>query len=253
LSPPAYFLRVFGCGESTKRLVIGSPFPPENTGVFLFDRVSTYFVRRRETAPQIAGILSALALSGPGNYLLFFPSYAYMQMIYDSFRVKHPQVDTILQTPEMDEHQRDAFLKRFAVENRDTLMGFAVMGGVFGEGIDLVGERLSGAVIVGVGLPGISLERDLIRRHFEENLAAGFEFAYMYPGVNRVLQAAGRVIRSERDRGVVLLLDRRFAAMRYRALMPREWQPKIVRNEAQLADCLHRFWEGTAERSGSKL
>jgi DNA excision repair protein ERCC-2 len=115
---------------------------------------------------------------------------------------------------------RSAFLDRFSRDNPETLVGFAVMGGIFGEGIDLVGERLSGAVIVGVGLPGISLEKELIRDYYETALGAGFEFAYMYPGINRVLQAAGRVIRSESDRGVVLLIDQRFGTVRYHALFP---------------------------------
>jgi DNA excision repair protein ERCC-2 len=117
------------------------------------------------------------------------------------------------------------------------------MGGVFGEGIDLVGERLSGAAIVGVGLPGICPERDLIRDYFSQAYQAGFEYAYMYPGINRVLQAAGRVIRTENDRGTVLLIDRRYGTHRYRSLLPPGWQPVSVSDGAQLRTEIEHFWQ----------
>jgi len=122
-------------------------------------------------------------------------------------------------------------------------VGFAVMGGIFGEGIDLVGERLSGAVVVGVGLPGISLERELIRKYFADTLNAGFEFAYQYPGINRVLQAAGRVIRSETDRGAVLLIDQRYATRSYRSLLLRQWETTKVRDHRQVTEELKKFWQ----------
>jgi DNA excision repair protein ERCC-2 len=116
------------------------------------------------------------------------------------------------------------------------------MGGIFGEGIDLVGERLSAAVVVGVGLPGISLEKELIREYFAGTHHAGFEYAYQYPGINRVLQAAGRVIRTEADRGVVLLIDQRYGTYRYRSLLPTEWQPIKVKSLSQLTEDLQAFW-----------
>jgi DNA excision repair protein ERCC-2 len=116
------------------------------------------------------------------------------------------------------------------------------MGGIFGEGIDLVGTRLSGAAVVGVGLPGVCLERELIREHFAARLEQGFEYAYMYPGINRVLQAAGRVIRTETDRGVVLLVDQRYGAEHYQALLPDHWQPRRIRDQAEFAVDLSEFW-----------
>ena len=125
----------------------------------------------------------------------------------------------------MSESEREGFLERFDPGNPETLAGFAVMGGIFGEGIDLVGRRLSGAAVVGVGLPGICLERELIRKHFAE---AGFDYAYTFPGINRVLQAAGRVIRSETDTGCLLLIDSRYATFRYRELLPDHWIPARV-------------------------
>src|SRR5206468_3568981 len=139
-------------------------------------------------------------------------------------------VRLLAQRPGMTEPEREAFLAAFASLHEETLVGLAVMGGIFGEGIDLVGERLIGAVIVGVGLPQLCVERDLIRDYFQEKTRAGFDYAYTFPGMNRVLQASGRVIRSETDRGVVLLIDTRFAEHRYRQLFPAGWQPVRIRN-----------------------
>src|SRR5439155_13549171 len=142
-------------------------------------------------------------------------SYNYLEHVHGIFRHAFPEVAVIAQTPGMKDNERDAFMDAFQQESKKTLLGFAIMGGIFGEGIDLVGDRLAGAIIVGVGLPQICLERDLIRDYFQENARAGFDYAYLYPGLTRVLQAVGRVIRSERDRGAALLIDDRFSQHRY--------------------------------------
>ena len=143
----------------------------------------------------------------------------------------------------MAERQREEFLAVFNAENPDTLVGFAVMGGIFGEGIDLVGERLVGAIVVGVGLPQICLERELVRAYYDEQELAGFDFSYTYPGMNRVLQAAGRVIRSPEDRGVVLLVDRRFGWTNYRRLFPPHWQTlSVARSPEHISLKTERFW-----------
>jgi DNA excision repair protein ERCC-2 len=155
-------------------------------------------------------------------------------------------LEVIVQTPGMSEAERDEFLQQFDSykKSETTLVGFAVMGGIFGEGIDLVGDRLTGAVVVGVGLPAICLERELIREYFvnPEQGGRGFEYAYIYPGINRVLQAAGRVIRSEEDRGVILLVDERFSWQQYNSLFPKEWQPFRVLDEQHLTQALDQFW-----------
>lgn len=143
----------------------------------------------------------------------------------------------------MTEAAREAFLARFSVGNQETLVGLAVMGGIFGEGIDLVGERLIGAVVVGVGVPQIGLERDLIKDYFDRQNVNGFAFAYQYPGFNRVLQATGRVIRTAADRGIIVLLDERFTHGRYRELFPTHWQRfQVVQNISELKDKLTHFW-----------
>jgi len=144
----------------------------------------------------------------------------------------------------MSEAEREEFLAAFAVEHGRTLVGFAVMGGIFGEGIDLTGERLIGAVIVGVGLPQLDVERDLMADYFQERTGAGFDYAYTFPGMNRVRQAVGRVIRSETDRGAVLLIDARFREGRYRRLFPTWWRAVTIDKATDLLPAVQRFWAG---------
>jgi DNA excision repair protein ERCC-2 len=143
----------------------------------------------------------------------------------------------------MTEAAREDFLACFSTDNPGTLIGFAVLGGIFGEGIDLVGERLIGAVVVGVGLPQVSLEPDLIKGYFDQQNGSGFAYAYQYPGFNRVLQATGRVIRTETDRGIIVLIDERFTHGRYLRLFPVHWRGyQVVQSEAEIEAQLARFW-----------
>ena len=165
-----------------------------------------------------------------------------MQMVHDIYLGRSAGMHIIVQQPDMSEEQRGAFLARFSRENPETLVGFAVMGGIFGEAIDLVGDRLSGAAVVGVGLPAVCVEREMIREYYAERIDAGFEFAYLFPGLNRVLQAAGRVIRSEDDRGAVVLIDQRFGTHRYRSLLPRQWNPIRISDDGHLRRQLRQFW-----------
>jgi DNA excision repair protein ERCC-2 len=234
LTPLDYFQTMLA-SESAKALSLPSPFPAENLAVFVADRLSTYYRQRDRTRYEVAQILRSLVQPHAGNYLLFFPSYQYMRMVLEAFQSASTDVDVIVQEPGMSERQRESFLARFETDNPRTLVGFAVMGGIFGEGIDLAGTRLSGAAVVGVGLPAVGLERELIRDYFASRLDEGFEYAYMYPGINRVLQAAGRVIRTETDRGVVLLIDQRYGSEHYRALLPEGWRPVRVGTHEKLA------------------
>ena len=143
----------------------------------------------------------------------------------------------------MDEAARETFLARFSAGNQETLVGLAVMGGIFGEGIDLVGERLIGAVVVGAGVPQVCLERDLIKAYFDGQYTNGFAYAYQYPGFNRVLQATGRVIRTETDRGIIVLIDERFTHARYLRLFPSHWRGfQVVQSNREIKNNLERFW-----------
>ncbi len=241
LTPIDYFRKMFGCGEASSDLVLTTPFPDENL-CLLISGVSTFFRNRRNTRQRVADLICAVVNQKVGNYLVFFPSYAYMTMVVESFQLRCPHIDVLVQRPGLSETAREKFLERFHQHNGSSLVGFAVMGGVFGEGIDLVGDRLAGAVIVGVGMPPPSLERELINAYFAEQYEAGYEFAYIFPGFNKVLQAAGRVIRSENDRGVVLLIDSRFASPRYQAMYPADWNPNPVREPGDISHVLPQFW-----------
>jgi DNA excision repair protein ERCC-2 len=241
LTPIEYFQKMFGCGEASSDLVLTTPFPSENL-CLLVSAVSTFFRNRRNTRRRVANLICKVVSQKNGNYLIFFPSYAYMTMVLESFQQQCPQIHTLVQRPGLSEIEREKFLQRFQRQGQSSLVGFAVMGGVFGEGIDLVGDRLTGAVIVGVGMPPPNLERELINAYFAEQYEAGYEFAYIFPGFNKVLQAAGRVIRSENDRGVVLLIDSRFASPRYQDLYPLDWNPNPVREPSDVVDILQPFW-----------
>jgi DNA excision repair protein ERCC-2 len=242
LTPFSYFNALFGGDEATIWVRLPSPFPPGNLCLIIDPRISTYYREREQTKHRLADAIGQLVEGITGNYLVFFPSYAYLTMVHRVFCEAFPKIPTIVQARDMDEQSRENFLARFTDDNPHTLAGFVVLGGIFGEGIDLVGRRLSGAVIVGVGLPGICMERDLIKDHFEAKRQAGFDFAYRYPGFNRVLQAVGRVIRTAQDRGSVLLLDHRFASQRYRTLFPEEWQPRQARSDRPIDGILKAFW-----------
>jgi DNA excision repair protein ERCC-2 len=207
------------------------------------DRIQTHFKGRAESLENVVEAIGILVQGRRGNYLVYFPSYQYLNDMLKAFQIHHPSVPVLVQRPGMTEPERDAFLNAFSVEHGETLVGFAVLGGIFGEGIDLVGERLIGAVIVGVGLPQLCVERNLIRDYFQQQNAAGFEYAYTFHGMNRVLQAIGRVIRSETDRGAVLLIDARFNETRYRRLFPAWWKYLRVRHSAALREAIGSFWE----------
>jgi len=241
LTPTDYFQKTFGCGEASSGLVLASPFPQENLCVMV-SGVSTLFRNRWNTKDMVAGLVQSLVSQKIGNYLIFFPSYSYMTMVVNSFETLFPEFKTLVQTPRLTEIDRERFLQKFSRHNSSTLVGFAVMGGVFGEGIDLVGDRLTGAAVVGVGMPPPNLERELINEYFSEQYDAGYEFAYIFPGFNKVLQASGRVIRSETDRGVILLIDRRFASRNYQAMFPPDWNPNDVRDPGDIAQVLGDFW-----------
>ncbi len=244
LTPLEYFSRILGGSEIDKTLKIPSPFPRENLSLLVADNIKTTFKARELTYDHIVDAVTAMVRPKKGNYLVYLPSYKYQREVSQRFGRQNPDLQIICQTSGMSEQERQDFLARFSAENPETLVGFAVMGGVFGEGIDLVGDRLSGCAVIGVGLPQICLERNIIRDYFDETMNQGFEFAYMYPGMNKVLQAAGRVIRTETDRGVVLLIDERFTGSQYRVLLPPEWFPiPRVRKPEQIAEYLNRFWD----------
>lgn len=269
LSPPGYFRRLLSAEDSpvqTDAIALPSPFPRENLCIVLDPSISTRYRDREAGYRKIAERVAAFVRARPGNYLVFFPSYRYLDAVYElteellspgpaadtedgpdvtaaSHGTRPGEVSLVRQSPGMSERERERFIDSFGTQNPGTLVGFAVSGGVFAEGIDLAGERLSGAVVIGVGLPQVSPERETIRAYFDRVSGQGFEFGYAYSGMNRVLQAAGRVIRTETDRGAVLLIDQRFSMPFYERLFPRHWHPvPRIRTPAELERTLAEFW-----------
>ena len=176
--------------------------------------------------------------------MVFFPSYKMMQQVYEVFQeLDGGTVDGIIQEPGMNEEKREEFLAEFLAEREKTLIAFCVMGGISGEGIDLKKEQLIGAIIVGTGLPQISNEREILMDYYEKRMGEGFDYAYRYPGMNKVLQAAGRVIRTIDDLGVIELLDERFLQSDYRNLFPKEWEKRLVCTVDSVESYLEKFWE----------
>lgn len=240
LTPLDYFKQVLG-GESDDFFIkLQSPFEIKNLELIIIDNISTKWKNRQFSYEKIADYLYTFVNTKSGNYFAFFPSYQYMNEVYSIFIQKYDNIKTILQNNTMNECQKQDYLKEF---NSDNILGFAVIGGIFSESIDLVGDKLIGAAIIGVGLPQISIERNIISEFYKNYIGKGYEFAYMYPGMNKVMQAAGRVIRTETDRGIVMLIDERFLNDEYIQLFPYEWYNyKKVYNNQQLTDCLKKFW-----------
>ncbi len=243
LLPMDYFMKLLTGAANHPWRVFPSPFPQENACLLLHNRISTKYEQRADSYTAVAEVIVSTCQAHAGNYLVYFPSYAYLNAVLELLRERLPDDQLLAQDRAMDEAAREAFLERFSAANQETLVGLAVMGGIFGEGIDLVGERLIGVVIVGAGVPQIGLERDLIKDYFDAQNGSGFAYAYQYPGFNRVLQATGRVIRTETDRGVIVLIDERFTHARYRQLFPSHWRNgRVVASIADITMELDAFW-----------
>ena len=242
LAPPTFYRSVLGCADA-RAVALPSPFPPENLGLYCLPGISTRYRQREASVPAVADALAALARGRCGNYLAFFPSYAYLQQVHTALSARWPDIDTLVQQRDLDDAGRADFLARFVPHPARTLLGFAVMGGIFGEGVDLAGDRLIGCAIVGVGLPQVNPRQEMLRRYYEAQAGCGFDYAYRYPGMNKVLQAAGRVVRTPQDRGVVLLLDDRFAQTDTARLFPPHWQHiRYLPDTAALTAALDAFW-----------
>lgn len=223
LSPLPYYQEILGGNEKDYLLTIPSPFFKEQLDLFI-KPLSTRYRDRERTKETIIQVIHSLVKQRPGNYLCFLPSYEYLRIVYEGYKELDKTTETILQDSRMTEAERETFLDMFKPNSSRTLLGFAVLGGVFSEGVDLVGERLTGVIVVGVGLPQLSLERNLISEHFNKKNKNGYEYAYVYPGMNKVLQAGGRLIRSEKDHGTIVLIDDRFLQTNYQNLLPQEWK-----------------------------
>ncbi|KEH95177.1 ATP-dependent DNA helicase [Clostridium botulinum] len=243
LMPMNYYIDILGGTGEDYRVKLSSPFKRENLCVMMDSKISTKYKMREFTYDSVVSDIEAVISGKVGNYLVFFPSYKYMNEVYDRFVEKNEEINVIRQESYMSEEQREEFLENFCENPKSTLLAFAVMGGLFSEGIDLTHDRLIGSIIVGVGLPQVSLERNIISDYFKKKNGKGFEYSYIYPGMNKVMQSAGRVIRTEEDKGVVLLIDERFRYSSYFKLLPREWNDIFrVDGKENIKDKVNDFW-----------
>lgn len=244
LSPMGYYKSILGGGEDDWHLSMESPFDPGNLCLAAANTISTKYHKREETKHEISEMIHKGISAKQGNYIVYFPSYAYMEKVFEDFTSHYPQMKVSMQKQGLTEGEREEFLDQFVKDPEETFVAFCVLGGIFSEGIDLEGNRLIGSVVVSVGLPQINIQQNILKEYFDEKYGTGYEFAYMYPGMNKVMQAVGRVIRSEEDRGIVLLIDERYGHRNYRELFPSHWQGcKYVKSHGELEELLTVFWE----------
>ncbi|WP_083588979.1 ATP-dependent DNA helicase [Clostridium sp. Marseille-P3244] len=248
LLPIHYYRKLLSVEPDDYAIYAESSFPRENRLLLLGRDVSTrYTMRNTEMYARLARYIAEALRGQAGNYMAFFPSYRMMEDVYEQFlklsEEMRLEVDTILQSQNMSETEREKFLEMFAQDRGKSLVGFCVMGGIFSEGIDLAEDRLIGAIIVGTGLPQVCNEREIVKQYFEKQDMRGFDYAYLYPGMNKVLQSAGRVIRTEKDKGLILLLDDRFCQRQYREIFPREWDGYRICSADTLEDYMVSFWK----------
>ncbi len=263
LLPILYYKTLLGAEEGDYEVYAKSVFRPDKLGLYIGSDVTSRYTRRGDAEYyRIASYIHNIIEKRQGNYMVFFPSHSFLQRVFEIYRKyfnEEETVECILQESHMNEESREAFLNRFRgnedcdlqsliqmdieMEEERSLLGFCVMGGIFSEGIDLKNDSLIGAIIVGTGLPQVCNERELLKKYFDGWGENGFNYAYRYPGMNKVLQAAGRVIRTVDDFGVVALLDERFLSPAYQRLFPREWQERVVVTVDQIGRKVERFWD----------
>ena len=245
LLPVRYYKTLLSGNQDDYAVYVNSPFPEENRLLMVAEDVSSRYTRRSPSEyRKVADYIRIVTQSRPGNYMVFFPSYQYMGEIEEILEEEPLKADLLVQGQGMGEAEKTEFLEEFDKERSHSLAAFCVMGGVFSEGIDLKEERLIGVIVVGTGLPMVCVEQEVLKGYFDETEEKGFDFSYQYPGMNKVLQAAGRVIRTPGDRGVILLLDDRFLRRDHLELFPREWEHFQVVNRGNAARCLEDFWNG---------
>jgi Rad3-related DNA helicase len=221
LSPWHYFADLLGMPDDTAWIDVDSPFCASQLDVHVAHGISTRYQERARSLAPIATLMADQYHARPGNYLAFFSSFDYLQQVADRFEQAHPDIPVWRQARRMSEPERAEFLARFTPGGRG--IGFAVLGGSFGEGVDLPGERLIGAFVATLGLPQLNPVNEQLRQRMQAMFGAGYDYTYLYPGMQKVVQAAGRVIRTEQDRGVVWLIDDRFARADVKALLPAWW------------------------------
>ncbi len=242
LRPQQFFRTSLGLPDNSYCLALPSPFDRNRQASLLCDWVDTRYVARDNAVAPIVDIAHQVYQARRGNYQIFFSSYAFMYQVYEAFIKKHPTIPTVMQLRASNDRERQIFLDQF--DSNNATLGFAILGGIFGEGVDYAGDKLIGTIIVGTGLASINLEQKLIEQDFKNHNLNGFDYASRYPGFTRVLQTAGRVIRSETDKGVIVLIDKRFDDPFYHNLFPDHWNLQRCPTTHALNEQLQQFWSG---------
>ena len=243
LEPIDYYRETLGGDRSDEVLTVESPFDPSQLAVRIMDGVSTRYSERADTLLGVVRSIAATVSARRGHYIVFSPSFAYSEALCRVFSDKYPKLNVLSQKRNMSVREREEFLAKLSKTEDGYLVAFCVMGGIYAEGIDLAGDKLIGAIIVGIGLPSLSYEREAIAEYYGEKYESGKEFAYIYPGMNRVFQAAGRVIRTESDRGVIVMIDDRFRDPIYKKSLPHLWKNlEFIGDAKQLKISLEEFW-----------
>lgn len=245
LLPIQYYKGLLSTRQDNYAVYARSVFAKDQSLILVASDVSSKYTRRNEEEfALIAFYILRAVRAKKGNYIVFFPSYRLMEQVQEAvLKWGPPPMELLVQKPGMGERHREEFLEAFSAERDHALVGFCVLGGIFSEGIDLKHDKLIGAVVVGTGLPQISNEREILKNFYDKKSGAGFDYAFRYPGMNKVMQAAGRVIRTATDRGIILLLDERFLQHDYQRLFPREWEGYRVCNKETVAGELKAFWD----------
>lgn len=242
LSPIPYFHRLYSHDAKDYTLMLPSLFDKDHRSYMYAKDIQTTYKNRAYSYENIALYLKIFASQEVGNYMVFFSSYAYKEKVLEIFKDLDSDIEILDQDRGQNEGQKDDFLNTFVDKPEKSLLAFCVLGSSFSEGIDLKGSRLIGTAIVGVGLPMVGLEREIIKNYHDNHGEAAFDYAYVYPGLNKIMQAAGRVIRTEEDRGMILLLDERYGYNHYRGLLPKDWAPKGVTLNT-FSEVLSREWQ----------
>jgi len=241
LTPLRYYRQILGGNaEEDKLLLLDSPFSIDNFNLIVSGNLSMKYTLRDNNISKICEYIHATINNKLGNYIVFFPSYAYLNKVCDIYETQYDD-KIIINSASLQENEQLEILELFYSKRNIVL--FTVVGGVFSEGINLPYDMLIGSIVIGTGIPQISFERNLIKDFFDKNYNCGYDFAYKYPGFNKVLQSVGRVIRTEEDRGLALLIDSRLLQQNYLELFPNHWKDyKVIYNENQLNNFLNKFW-----------
>ncbi|HPJ23488.1 MAG TPA: ATP-dependent DNA helicase [Bacillota bacterium] len=240
---PVFYYKTLLTGNAGEDITFNSPFKQEHLLLLAVDDVSTRFNDRKDSVDKIIDVTKALVESKKGNYIIFFPSYVYLNLVKQRLEEEIENVSFITQRKEMFSSEREEMINLFKETSETTQVFMFVMGGIFGESIDLIGDMLSGVLVVGTGLPALSPFNNVLRSHYDITFSSGFDYAYTYPGLNKVIQAVGRVIRTENDRGVAILFDDRFTTRKYLSLYPNNWTHLQVCNDVTLlSEIIKDFW-----------